>query len=701
MSGLDEFRAIYFQECAELLDALEQELAAIADQRASPDSVNALFRAAHSIKGGAGAFGFSDLVAFTHAFENLLDAWRQDRLAVGPSLIQLCLRASDALAGLVQAAQTGAPAPARAAELIAAMQERLAGPSDCADGVCALPLDLAAPAAPTPTGWRIDFAPHRRLFLRANEPLLLLRELAELGPIDVACDLSALPSPADFDPEHCYLRWRIELTANCTRDNVLAVFDFVEGDCDLAITPLEAPVPPDPMPIDAPAFSFDDLLASVRAEAAAPLAAPDQPPAPNAPDLAPPPEPSSPRSANTPPAQEPPKPSIRVDLDRLDRLADLASEVAIAQAAVTQYLDEDIRRAAPDLVRGLDALTQHVRALQDAVMAVRALPLKSVFQRFPRLVREVAAATGKAVRLDIHGGEVEIDKTVIEQLADPLTHMIRNAIDHGIERPDARRAAGKPAEGVVTLAAEQIGARVLIHLRDDGAGVNRAKVRAKAIERGLITEDAVLSDEDVDALIFAPGFSTADQISNLSGRGVGMDVVRANIVKLGGRVSLRSTPGAGCAVTLSLPLTLAVMDGMQIETAGERFVLPLAAIVESLDRHAVRVEALPGGRASVRFRGEFAPVIDLAACLGLTRAGPRRFIILCEIEAGKVIGLIVDDVIGQAQAAVKSLEQNYAAVPGVSGATILGDGRVALILDPTALVDLAARPLPLARGHAA
>lgn len=274
MSGLDEFRAIYFQECAELLDALEQELAAIADQRASPDSVNALFRAAHSIKGGAGAFGFPDLVAFTHAFENLLDAWRQDRLAVDPSLIQLCLRASDALAGLVQAAQTGAPAPASAAELIAAMQERLAGPSDCADGICVLPLDLAAPAAPRPTGWRIDFAPHASLFLRANEPLLLLRELAELGPIDVACDLSALPSPADFDPEHCYLRWRIELTANCTRDNVLAVFDFVEGDCDLAITPLEAPVPPDPMPIDAPAFSFDDLLASVRAEAAAPLPLP-------------------------------------------------------------------------------------------------------------------------------------------------------------------------------------------------------------------------------------------------------------------------------------------------------------------------------------------------------------------------------------------------------------------------------------------
>ncbi|HEV7385392.1 MAG TPA: chemotaxis protein CheA, partial [Phenylobacterium sp.] len=550
----------------------------------------------------------------------------------------------------------------------------------------------AAPVAPAADGgWRVRFKPRADLYAKANEAALLLRELARLGETVVELDAAELPALPDLDPEAAYLAWTVTLSGDADEAAVREVFEFVDGDCELEVvsaTPGAFADAAQPSEDSGETLDIGALLARVAAVAeTAPPEAPTDAPAPA--PAATPAEPSS--SLDGPGQSRKPEAgaTIRVDLERVDRLIDLVGELVINQAMLSQRVMEAGFARASGVAMGLDELEQLTREIQDSVMAIRAQPVKSVFQRMPRLAREVAAMTGKPVRLVTEGEGTEVDKTVIERLADPLTHMIRNAIDHGLESPEKRAEAGKPAEGVVRLTAAHRSGRIVIEVADDGGGINRERVKAIAVERGLIAPDATLSDEEIDNLIFMPGFSTASEVSDISGRGVGMDVVRRSIQALGGRIAITSRPGKGSTFTMSLPLTLAVLDGMVVSVQNQTLVAPITAIVETLLPKAGDVHSLGGHARVIAIRDTYVPLIDVGMALGY-RADPlpatQGVTLLIEGEGGARAALLVDAIQGQRQVVIKSLEANYRQVPGVAAATILGDGRVALILDIDTIV---------------
>jgi two-component system chemotaxis sensor kinase CheA len=499
-----------------------------------------------------------------------------------------------------------------------------------------------------------------------------------------------LPVLEELDPEGSYLSWSIELRTVQDENAVRAVFEFVEWDCELDVAQVGAAQGLDDMALEA---LIEKMQATVEAELAAPEVPPndvqasmDEPLAAQAG--------SAGQALGNPPGGKPDagkssQATIRVDLDRVDRLINLVGELVINQAMLTQRMLEAGLARASGVATGLDELEQLTREIQDSVMAIRAQPVKSVFQRMPRLVREVAVMTGKSVRLTTAGENTEVDKTVIERLADPLTHMIRNAIDHGLETPELRAAAGKPEEGLVHLSALHRSGRIVIEVADDGAGIDRPRVKAIAAEKGLIAAEAPLSDEEIDNLIFLPGFSTASTVSDISGRGVGMDVVRRSIQALGGRISIRSRPRQGSTFTMSLPLTLAVLDGMVVTVAGETLVVPLTAIIETLQPKADAVHGFGGNSRVIAIRDQFIPLIDVGHELDYRSgfADPCKSVaLLVESEGHVRSALLVDAILGQRQVVIKSLETNYQHVPGIAAATILGDGRVALILDVDAVV---------------
>jgi two-component system chemotaxis sensor kinase CheA len=391
--------------------------------------------------------------------------------------------------------------------------------------------------------------------------------------------------------------------------------------------------------------------------------------------------------------------SIRVDLDRVDKLVNMVGELVITHAMIAQQTEHLHADQHPELANGLAELSHHIRDLQESVMAMRAQPVKSVFARLPRLVRELAQLTNKRIRLEMSGENTEIDKTVIEQLGDPLTHMIRNSADHGIEGPDERVAAGKPAEGLIHVSADQRGGRIVIEITDDGRGINREKVMKKAIEKKLVPADAALSDEEIDNLIFLPGFSTADTVSNISGRGVGMDVVRQNIQSLGGRVHIQSRPGKGSSFVLTLPLTLAVLDGMVLKVGAQSYILPLANIVESLRPEPDQINLVANASQLLRIRGEYVPLVYLHRIFRVANGiddPTKALVIIVEMEDGSKMGLVVDEIVGQQQVVIKSLEENFDPIRGVAAATILGNGRVSLILDVAGIKQLTETESPRA-----
>ncbi|OYV25404.1 MAG: chemotaxis protein CheA [Acidocella sp. 20-63-7] len=725
MDPMAAIRETFFQECEEQLGELEAGLLQMESGTAEAETVNAVFRAVHSIKGGAGIFALDALVRFAHVFETALDHVRSGRLAAGPSVMNLLLRAADVLADLVRAARDGGTVDeAKTAALVTefghindageATPEAAApaapAPAAAATGLfapAATGTGLFAPAAPTVDFWLIHFAPKPSLYAKANEAAFLLRELRRLGPMRVSMDDSALPELGLLDSEGAYLSWTIELEADCDEAAIHAVFEFVEDDCTLDVSRVAAPAPaPVPSVITGDnGFSFEffpppapDASEEEPAPPASPGATADAAPARPARPAAAPPAAEGPGDAGDKRAArgEPPKAetavsaTIRVDLDRVDRMIDLVGELVINEAMLSQrVLEAGINRAS-GVAMALEELEHLTREIQDSVMAIRAQPVRSVFQRMPRLVREVAAQTGKQVRLVTEGEGTEVDKTVIERIADPLTHMIRNAIDHGLESPDKRVAAGKPAEGLVRLTALHRSGRIVLEVADDGAGINRARVKQKAIENGLIPPDAALSDEEIDNLIFLPGFSTASTISDISGRGVGMDVVRQSVVALGGRISIASRPGRGSTFTLSLPLTLAVLDGMVVSAAGHTLIIPLGAIVETLKPRGSDVFPLDSGINVLALRGGYVPMVDAAFSLGYCErpVEPEQAVaLLVEGEGGVRAVLLVSEIHGQRQVVIKSLEANYRAVPGIAAATVMGDGRVALILDVDAVVN--------------
>ena len=724
-----EIKQVFFQECEEQLFELEAGLLTIERGDEDPETVNAVFRAVHSIKGGAGAFNLTDLVHFAHVFENTMDLVRTGKLEPTPPLIKLMLRAADILADLVRAArddETSDPAlrEAMAVELKAwtpgagapktpeAKTPEAKTPGAKTPDSKTPDSKTSSPKAPAPdagefifvptkvdladfedlslaptTHYRIVFQPKPELYAKGNETTILFRELGRLGTLQVACDTTQLPLFEEMEAEGAYFTWTADLETVQDEEKIKAIFDFVEWDSTIEIEmvdPVAASAEEEPF-VFTPTMVDVSVLESIEAEVVSVAETPAA-----AVPAAPKPEKVASGDDHAPAdKKDAAAATIRVDLERVDRLIDLVGELVINQAMLTERVAELGLARMSAVSIGLDELEQLTREIQDSVMAIRAQPVKSVFQRMPRLVREVALQTGKTVRLVTEGEGTEVDKTVIERLSDPLTHMIRNAIDHGLEKPEARRAAGKPEEGLLRVAALHRSGRIVIEISDDGAGINRPRVRAIAVEKGLISPDAKLSDEEIDNLIFLPGFSTAAVISDISGRGVGMDVVKRSIQALGGRISINSRPGLGSTFTMSLPLTLAVLDGMVVSVAGQTLVIPLTAVVEILLPQATTVHSFGGNARVMGVRDEFIPLIDVGQVLQFRSEDidPKTGVaLLVEAEGGVRNALLVDAIQGQRQVVIKSLEANYGHVPGIAAATILGDGRVALILDVDAVV---------------
>jgi len=708
MDTMAAIRETFFQECDEQLAELEVGLEAMESGAADAETINAVFRAVHSIKGGAGAFKLDRLVRFAHTFETTLDLIRGGQLAPSVPLLKTMLRAADVLADLVKASRNNDPVDeARMETLIGELKSACGVPAPAAPTPVVLtpnfdpptaddePIDFTptmisiddvpAPAVPQTQLYVIQFTPRPELYRKGNETTRLLRELARLGEVTVVCDSKSLPSLEQLDPEGAYLSWRAELSSDESLTTVEEVFEFVVDDCELEIEARAAA--PQPTPAAPPAPTAE---AAPAAEAPAPVSSPplrlvsggeaDKQAERAAPPAA---APEADKGRAEAPKSEAAA-TIRVDLERVDRLINLVGELVINQAMLSQRVTEAGLARASSVAAGLGALEQLTREIQEGVMAIRAQPVKTLFQRMSRIVRELTDATGKQARLKTDGEATEVDRTVIERIADPLTHMIRNAVDHGVELPEVREKAGKPAQGEIKLSAAHRSGRIIIEVSDDGAGIDRARVREIAIKKELIAPDAQLSENEIDNLLFLPGFSTAKTVSNISGRGVGMDVVKRSIQALGGRIAISSRPGQGSTFSMSLPLTLAVLDGMVVKVADQTLVVPLTAIVETLRPKKSDVHALGVNARVISDRGGFAPLIDVGQELGYrtTPADPLESVVLVvETEESIRCALVVDAINDQRQVVIKSLEANYRKVPGIAAATILGDGRVALILD--------------------
>lgn len=731
---MNEIKEIFFQECEEQLAELESGLLKLNDGDRDPETVNAVFRAVHSIKGGAGAFGLDDLVSFAHVFETTLDCVRSNKLEPNQDVLKVMLKSADVLADLVSASRDGGGVDeARSKQLIRELEALANGEMPAASEA---PAPKAAPTAndegfqPIPFSFDdfggdeqpvepyqptcdIDFRPKRDLYAKGNDATLLLRDLSRLGEMSIHCNMDDLPLLQDLNPEEAYFSWKISIKTDKGEDGVRSVFEFAEWDCDLEVLTVEEEtdaavegddeLPMQPVPFDlsildvgdgnaadepeissevAPAETASNVVkmaSAIRDEVAAKVEQRTAGLQQNASQAAAAAAASSAAAA----------PTIRVDLDRVDRLINLVGELVINQAMLSQSVIENDNNGVSSINMGLEELQQLTREIQDSVMAIRAQPVKPVFQRMSRIVREIADVTGKSVRLITEGENTEVDKTVIDKLAEPLTHMIRNAVDHGLESPEKRAAIGKNPEGTVRLTAKHRSGRIVIELADDGGGINREKVRQKAIDNDLIAADANLSDEEIDNLIFHAGFSTADKISDISGRGVGMDVVKRSIQALGGRITISSKPGQGSVFTMSLPLTLAVLDGMVVTVAGQTLVVPLTAIVETLQPEASAIHSFGASQRLISIRNSFCPLVDVGRILNFraSQANPVEGVaLLVESEGGGQRALMVDAIQGQRQVVIKSLEANYSHVPGIAAATILGDGRVALILDVDAVV---------------
>lgn len=640
---LQRFHATFFEESREGLDAMEAGLLALEDGQRDPEVINSVFRAAHSIKGGAGTFGFDAIAGLTHVLETLLDELRAGKRALEGSAVDAMLASVDVLRALLREVEHGQAAdPAAVKAVTDRLQAVLAGTAPVAVA--------AAKQEETPDAWQIGFVPAPSLFMSGNDPLRIIRELETLGSLHVEPRMQRLPAFEQLDPLEAYLAWDLGLVGKVPRSRIEDTFAWVVDDCELDIRPAAPP----------------SLATEAPAAAATPAAADAGKPA---------------AAGGTHEAET----SIRVSVDKVDALINLVGELVITQAMLKQVSGGLDPVHAERLFAGLDLLERNTRDLQEAVIGVRMLPVDAVFRRFPRLVRDLSSRLGKQVRLRTVGEGTELDKGLIEKIADPLVHLVRNSIDHGLEMPDVRRDAGKDETGTITLAASHQGGHIVIEVSDDGRGLNRDKILAKALERGLSVPDNP-TDAQVWDLIFQPGFSTADAVTDLSGRGVGMDVVRRNIQALGGEVQLESRTGHGTRVLIRLPLTLAILDGMTVSVAGETLILPLAYVLEALQPQADDIRTMAGEGRVLRVRGEYLPILSLGQYYGYRDDRHADPLVVVVEGDGQKIALEVDELLGQQQVVVKNIENNYRRIGGVSGATILGDGRVALIVDIGGLV---------------
>ncbi|MEM9320276.1 MAG: chemotaxis protein CheA [Pseudomonadota bacterium] len=701
----DNLKAMFFVECEELLEALAEGLVSMESGEADNETLHAIFRAVHSIKGTAGAFGFDTLVTFTHHYETVLDLIRSDQLAVDADLMRVLLRSSDILADLVELARSDDPGRPDAMDQVLTQLIELSGanndtPAAGAGGAAEPaedlsfeplafePLELADGPEDGALKYHVRFEPGADFFRNGHDFARLIQELERIGQVNCVVDPSGLPELSEFKSSACYLAWDIEIETEATEAEILDAFMFLEEFCKIKEVPQNPPLPELPEA---------DQEVPEAAAAPAPKSEPTPEPAKPEPKVAAAPveqkapakAPESGAKAQAAGASAPKQPMLRVDPERVDRLINTVGELIINQAVISQRIVEGGFDTNSDLMSDLDDFQHLAREIQEGVMAIRAQPVKPLFQRMQRIVRETVEALGKDVQLVTEGENTEVDKTLVERLADPLTHMIRNAVDHGIERKEVRTESGKTERGTIRLSAAHRSGHVQIEISDDGAGVNRPKVFEKAVENGLVPADAKLTDNEIDNLLFMPGFSTAAAVTNLSGRGVGMDVVKTAISALGGRVAIASSPGKGTTFTISMPLTLAVMDGMVVHICGETMVVPLASIVETIRPDQKDIKSIGRDGRLLFIRGMYVPIIQLSEMLGLAGLGDDSsgtVYVLVRSEADDLVALAVDDISDQRQVVIKSLEGNYGAIPGISAATILGDGRVALIIDTEAIL---------------
>jgi len=643
---ISDFYQTFFDEADELLADMEQHLLGLDPQQPDSEQLNAIFRAAHSIKGGAGTFGFTVLQETTHILENILDGARRGEMQLSTDIINLFLETKDIMQEQLDACKTAQEPDAESFEYICQALRQLALEAKGEVIEPAKPLTLvteAQPATVVPAGLRLALVD-----LKPSEVSLMLDELANLGTVsEVKKGETSLEAT---------------LISSVDKDDIVAVLCFVIEESQIRFPDAATPAP-QPEIADKPS----ENLATVS---------------PVTPAL-------KPEVKKSAPARSSESGSIRVAVEKVDQLINLVGELVITQSMLAQRSGELDPVNHGDLLNSMGQLERNARDLQESVMSIRMMPMEYVFSRFPRLVRDLASKLGKEVELTLSGSSTELDKSLIERIIDPLTHLVRNSLDHGIESPEKRLLAGKHACGNLTLSAEHQGGNICIEVSDDGAGLNRERILAKALSCGLPVSES-MSDEEVGMLIFAPGFSTAEQVTDVSGRGVGMDVVKRNIQEMGGHVEIGSKPGKGTTIRILLPLTLAILDGMSVRVAEEVFILPLNAVMESLQPLAADLHPLAGGERVLEVRGEYLPLVELWNVFDVQGAKTEatQGIVVILQSAGKRYALLVDQLIGQHQVVVKNLESNYRKVPGISAATILGDGSVALIVDVSALQSL-------------
>lgn len=644
------FQQAFFDEAVEVLDELESQLLHLEERKSDRDLLNTIFRCAHSIKGGSATFGLPRLANFTHGLETLLDQVRSGKVAVTGELCQVLFRSLDHMRLLLSEATgktSNVPDAVELSERIDALGQT-SGP----DGGVPTSSDADETSVQSEQRYVLRFAPGRGVMRFGSDPCLLLDQLHDIATVlDCVRDTSDLPPLSDLDPEAAYVAWNVTLLTSETPDVILELFDFVADESELVLTPIE------------PVSTIEDDL--VEADTA--IVALQRP-------------------GDAPKKSE--SATLRVPAEKVDRLVNLVGELVITQSMLQEATQGIEVETHPRLFEAVAALERASRELQERIMGIRLVQLKQAFGRFPRLVRDLSASVGKKIDLIMIGEETELDKTLIEGLGDPLTHLVRNAIDHGLETPDVRRASGKPETGSIKIHARYEGGNVVVEVSDDGKGLDRARILAKARERGVCPADETPSDDVIDSFIFEPGFSTAAAVTDLSGRGVGMDIVRSTLQDMNGSISMKSTPGQGTTFRIRLPLTMAIMEGLSLRIGSEVYILPLTSIIESLRPLPEDLSLVAGQHEVVRVRDEVLKIVRLHEAFGADTAvtDPCRGLLVIVESEGQKVALLVDELITQNQAVIKSLEANYRKVTGLTGATILGDGTVALIIDVPGLI---------------
>ncbi len=658
---LSQFHGVFFEESFEGLEIMESELLDLDFKNPGEEEINKIFRAAHSIKGGSGSFGFNEITSFTHVLETLLDEVRSGKHQLTQNEVNLLLTSVDCLRDMLSAARDKTEVDEAHVLSIQTDLEKALGqtPTDKKED------DSSSDSEDSSgTGWQIKFIPHHNLFQTGNDPLRMFRELEEFGEIITTVKLDNLPPFDKYDMEECYLSWDLTLTTDVNEDSIREVFEWVEDECDLTITKISSNNESNVTTTE------DETIKEV--EQTEDRRSGDR------------------RKTDRRGSSGSESSSIRVNIDKIDSLINMVGELVITQSMLGQFGEDFDIKNIDKLNDGLKQLERNTRELQENVMQIRMLPISFSFNRFPRLVHDLGSKLNKKIELKLSGESTELDKTVMEKIGDPLVHLVRNSIDHGIEMPEARVAAGKSETGTIHLNAYHEGGNIVIDIEDDGAGLNRERILKKAIERGIVKEGEMLSDNKINELIFHAGFSTAEVVSDVSGRGVGMDVVKRNIHDLGGVVEVKSDEGKGSTFTIRLPLTLAILDGQLIRVGSQTYIVPLISIIESLQMKSESTKSIAGDAEVYCLREDYIPILRLHSVFNVScdsTSLDNGLLVVVEAE-GQKVGLFVDDLLAQQQVVIKSLETNYKKIEGISGATILGDGTVAMILDVSSLINL-------------